>query len=141
MLFRSWSGGSKKKKSGDKPGDGGGGWMDKILTGLGIGDLLANFMPKGGIGPLFSKLNPFRGPKTKGGKPITGTRSVTGGSARVTTSAVAKQGGKKVGTKVLREFFKKLPIKAAALSFAIDMATGESIDRALAGLVGASVGA
>jgi len=134
-------GGSKKKKSGDKPGDGGGGWMDKILTGLGIGDLLANFMPKGGIGPLFSKLNPFKGgPKTKGGKPITGTRSVTGGSARVTTSAgkeVAKQGGKKA----LKEFFKNLPIKAAALSFAIDMAMGESIDRALAGLAGASVGA
>ena len=134
-------GGSKKKKPGDTPDDDGGGWMDKILTGLGIGDLLSNFMPKGGVGQIFSKLNPFKkGPKTQGGKPITGTKPVTGGTARVTTTAgkeVAKQGGKKA----LKEFFKNLPIKAAALSFAIDMATGESMDRALAGVAGASVGA
>lgn len=136
-------GGSKKKKPGDTPGDEDD-WLDNLLTGLGIGDLLSNFMPKGakgGIGQFFSKLNPFKkGPKTKGGKPITGTKPVTGGGARVTTTAgkeVAKQGGKKA----LKEFFKNLPIKAAALSFAIDMATGESMDRALAGVAGASVGA
>jgi uncharacterized protein (TIGR02594 family) len=91
-------GGSKKKKPGETPDDDGGGLLDKILTGLGIGDLLSNFLPKGakgGIGQFFSKLNPFKkGPKTKGGKPITGTgtRPVTGG-ARVTGGTLGRGGG------------------------------------------------
>ena len=88
-----------------------------------------------------SKLNPFNFNVSKGSNQLGRNLSkfnpintkVTGNAS----TEVAKQGGKKV----LKEFFKNLPIKAAALSFAIDMATGESMDRALAGLAGASVGA
>jgi len=87
-----------------------------------------------------SKLKPFNFNVSKGSNAFTRNLSklkpfnfnVSKGS-----NQVAKQGGKKV----LKEFFKNLPIKAPALSFAIDMATGESMDRALAGLAGASAGA
>lgn len=80
-------GGSEEQQPGQGGDDGGGGWLDKLLTGLGFADLISNFLPKGGFGAIINKINPFKGPTTKGGKPITGTRPVrpTGG-ARVTTS-------------------------------------------------------
>ena len=81
-------GGSKDEQPGQGD-DGGGGIFDSILTALGIGDLLSNFFPKGGFGAILSKINPFKGPTTRGGKPITGTRPPGGGNARVTTTGGA----------------------------------------------------
>jgi len=77
---------------GEQPGqgdDGGGGIFDTIMDALGIGDLLSNFFPKGGFGSIINRINPFKGPRTKGGKPITGTRPTGGGNARVTTTGGA----------------------------------------------------
>ena len=81
-------GGSKDEQPGQGD-DEGGGIFDSILTALGIGDLLSNFFPKGGFGAILSKINPFKGPTTRGGKPITGTRPPGGGNARVTTTGGA----------------------------------------------------
>lgn len=81
-------GGSAEEQPGQDDA-GGGGIFDSILTALGIGDLLSNFFPKGGFGAILNKINPFKGPTTKGGKPITGTRPPGGGNARVTTTGGA----------------------------------------------------
>ena len=80
-------GGSAEEQPGQD--DKGGGIFDTIMNALGIGDLLSNFFPKGGFGAILSKINPFKGPTTKGGKPITGTRPPGGGNARVTTTGGA----------------------------------------------------
>ena len=139
-------GGSAEKNPGDTPSDDkGGGWLSWLTGALGIGDLAANFMPKGGMKPLLSKLNPMnwfkKSPTTKGGAPITSSATrATNTGAKVTTTAgreVAEQGGKQA----LKNFFKNVPVKMAALNFAIDMAVGESVDRALAGLAGNAAGA
>ena len=80
-------GGSAEEQPGQD--DKGGGIFDTIMNALGIGDLLSNFFPKGGFGAILSKINPFKGPTTRGGTPITGTRPPSGGNARVTTTGGA----------------------------------------------------
>ena len=80
-------GGSAEEQPGQD--DKGGGIFDTIMNALGIGDLLSNFFPKGGFGAILSKINPFKGPTTRGGTPITGTRPRSGGNARVTTTGGA----------------------------------------------------